>query len=170
MGAGYIQRTESTDYGIDRVEIYADMLAESTREVFETMVLLPLAVLPIQESRPVQLIKSVSALLGLSGGLRGMLAIHCPEAVAFAICEGMLGEAPEVVDEEVKDTIGEIANMVAGGLKTRLLENECEIELAVPSLIAGNRYAVSLLSRAERLLLPLKTDAGTLLLEFKYAR
>ena len=86
MGAGYIQRTESTDYGIDRVEIYADMLAESTREVFETMVLLPLAVLPIQESRPVQLIKSVSALLGLSGGLRGMLAIHCPEAVAFAIC------------------------------------------------------------------------------------
>ncbi|ORJ63541.1 hypothetical protein B5V00_01350 [Geothermobacter hydrogeniphilus] len=154
---------------VSTVESYSGMLAEATTEVFATMVMMKVETLGLRSARPDRLIDSVSAVLGISGGLRGVLAVHCPEQVAREICGGMLGETPVEVDAEVKDTIGEMVNMIAGGLKTRLLQQQCEIELAVPSVIAGSCYEVNLLSRAERLLLPFETAAGTFLLEFKYA-
>jgi len=145
------------------------ILAETTREVFELMVMMQVNALPQRSHRPLRFHQSVSAVLGLSGGLRGMLAVHCPASLACAVCGSMLGETPSEVDADVRDTVGEIANMLAGGLKARLQDLGRRIELAVPSVIAGQSYEVNLLSRAEMILLPFVTAEGEFLLEFKYA-
>lgn len=151
------------------VELYCEVLTTATLDVFESMVMMPIRSMPPRSSRPTSLTESVSAVLGLSGGLRGMLAVHCPNKVATEICGKLLGKIPGDVDEDTRDSIGEIANMVAGGVKKGLLDQQYEIELAVPSIIVGRSYEINLLSRAERILLPFGTGAGEFLLEFKYA-
>jgi chemotaxis protein CheX len=145
-------------------------VVQATTEVFDTMVLMDISAGRPLTERTEKFIQSISGIVGLSGQRRGMLAVHCPVPVALGIARALLGEECEDVNEDVKDAIGEIVNMVAGGVKTLLQEAGEILELAVPSIIAGQSYAVNLLSQADWLMVPFETQLGQFLVEFKLAR
>lgn len=69
------------------------------------------------------------------------IAVAAPAAVAAQLSAALLGmepeEAEELSDGDIADGIGELVNMVAGGVKTRLSERDGGIQLGLPFVVEG---------------------------------
>lgn len=111
---------------------------------------------------------TVSGMIGLSGDTQGILNIHCPYGTAKMITGNLLGLEVENVDEDVRDAIGEITNMVAGGLKVCLATEGVKIDLSVPTTIAGDSFTINRISKAEWIIIPFKSADERILVDFQY--
>jgi chemotaxis protein CheX len=149
------------------MDIGQDIIAATT-DVFSTMLGMDLVVGEVVDGAGGEVESNITAMLGLGGDIRGMLAVHCPAAVAMAITSGFLGMDVEELDEDVKDAIGEIANMVAGNLKIAFAGHDLKIELAIPTSIVGQSYRVGGMLGARRAAVPFAMEQGQFLVELKY--
>lgn len=85
----------------------------------------------------------LTAIIGLSGAVRGVVTAVLPAATAMAIVSAMLGETYTEVSADVVDGVAELANLVAGGAKSQLVESDAApIQLGLPSVVTGSRFAV----------------------------
>lgn len=142
-------------------------IIDATQEVFDTMLMLPITSGMALADKVYKFNASVSGMLGFSGDIQGMLTIHCPQNVAFMITEQLLGMSVDSVDEDVKDTIGEMANMVLGGIKDTFLNQGIDISLAIPTVMAGRSYQVKGVDYASWTTVPFYLDDGEFLVELK---
>lgn len=140
----------------------------ATTDIFSTMLMMDLGVGNPVEGKGGEVASNITAMLGLGGDIRGMLSVHCPEAVAVAITSGFLGMDVDGLNEDVKDAIGEIANMIAGNLKIAFAGYDLKIELAIPTSIIGESYRVGGMVGARRVAVPFTMDNGQFLVELKY--
>jgi len=148
---------------------FAKKIINSTEEIFNTMVFIPISAGdPLSEEKEV-LDCHVSAMIGLSGDFTSMLSIHCPGRVGMAITGEMLGMEVEDVDDDVKDTLGEISNMVAGGLKDAFATENVNLELAIPTTVTGKSYTVSSPTKSNRVIIPFDLEQGRFFVEIKYS-
>lgn len=85
-------------------------------------------------------IETVTAVVGFGGILTGACVLRCGARAACAIAGGMTGGHFDVVDDIVKDAVGEISNMVAGTWKGRVPELAAHCDLSVPAVITGRDY------------------------------
>jgi chemotaxis protein CheX len=138
------------------------------RDVFSTMLMVDLESEEAVINQRLPLQSNLSAMIGLGGGIRGVLAVHCPAAVAKAITSTFLGMEVNELDEDVKDAIGEIANMVAGNLKVSFAEEGVHIELAIPTSVVGESFNVCGAARAQRVIVPLKMSGDPFWIELMY--
>jgi len=143
-------------------------IVSATTDVFNTMIMLEARPGPPLSEKRTVFGNSISALLGLSGVLQGMLCIHCPEQGAKVITANLLGMDIEDLNEDVNDAMGELANMIAGGLKTRLTSNGEALELSIPTAIAGASYTVNSMSAAASITVPFAVEDWTFLVELRY--
>ncbi len=143
-------------------------ITEATLEVFATMIFIEITPGAPLTGRDDTIDSNLTSMIGLAGDLRGVLAVHCPEEAAKGITGAMLGMDLDEIDEDVKDAIGEIANMVAGGLKTALLSEGTEIELAIPTTAVGKSIRTSGFTGASRFIIPFTTPAGDFGIELRY--
>jgi chemotaxis protein CheX len=147
---------------------FAKKITASTEEIFNTMIFMAISPgNPLAEEKQV-LGCHISAMIGLTGDFSAMLGIHCPEPVGLAIAGAMLGIELDEIDADVKDALGEITNMVAGGLKERFREEDMSLELAIPTAIAGKSYTISSPTRSNRIVIPFAVDQGQFFVEIKY--
>jgi len=142
-------------------------IIDATQSVFDTMLMLTVTPGETLADKVYHFNDSISGMLGFSGDVQGMLTIHCPQAVAFDITGQLLGIEVESMDEDVKDTIGEMANMILGGIKDAFLERGIDISLAIPTVMAGRSYRVKTVDYASWITVPFHLDGGELLVELK---
>lgn len=147
---------------------FAKIIEETTDEIFNCMIFIDIAAQPPLESGKQALGCHVSAMIGLTGGLSAMLGIHCPSAVGLAVAGAMLGMEPEEINADVKDALGEIANMMAGGIKERLSSENIDLELAIPTAITGQAYVISAPKGSQRVVVPFTMKQGQFFVEIKY--
>ncbi|PLX93864.1 MAG: chemotaxis protein CheX [Desulfuromonas sp.] len=143
------------------------MTIDSTQEVFETMIMLevtPQPPLPVLVSN---FTDSVSGMVGLAGGCKGLIAIHAPDDVAMDITGRFLGMVVEEINEDVTDAFGELANMLAGNVKMVLDESGKDITLSVPSYVYGADYHVECTAEAYWVMIPFESDAGEFLVQLQ---
>lgn len=147
---------------------FAKKIAETTEEIFNTMIFMDIsAEEPLMQGK--QAIGChISSMIGLSGGFSAMLNIHCPEAIGLGIAGAMLGMELEDVDADVKDALGEIANMVAGGLKERFAAENIDLALAIPTTVSGKSYTIASPTKSNRVIIPFSIEAGQFFVEIKY--
>jgi chemotaxis protein CheX len=143
-------------------------LIDATLEVFASMIFIDIVAGSSSTEPASDIEPNLSSLIGLAGDLKGILAIHCPAGVAMGITGAMLGMEVEDLSEDVKDAIGEIANMVAGGLKVALASDGKKIELAIPSTVIGKGIRTSGLSRASRVFIPFSSPIGQFGVELRF--
>jgi chemotaxis protein CheX len=153
---------EQTDFQIDQEIISA------TKDVFSTMVMMEL-----ENSSPIigkggEITSNISSMLGLGGGIKGVLAIHCPAHVAKGITGAFLGMEVEELGDDVKDAIGEITNMVAGNLKVFFAKTGIDVKLAIPTSVIGESYHTSGSFGATRIVVPFTNENGPFWIELKY--
>lgn len=143
-------------------------IVEGTNEIFSTMLMVELEEgTPVYENKAV-FTSNLTSMIGLGGGIKGMLAVHCPEIVAKNITSAFLGMEVEELDEDVKDAIGEIANMVAGALKTSFQKCDIDIQLAIPTVVIGSSFKTSGFSGAYCISVPFSMNGETFWIEMKY--
>src|SRR5258706_15759744 len=86
------------------------LIEVAAREVFELM-------LGCQLTRPTSaeaVRPDITAMVGLTGGLCGVLSVCCDEKTAVLMTSKMLGVPLDKIGPEVSDALGEVCNMVAG--------------------------------------------------------
>jgi len=143
-------------------------IVDATREVFSAMLMMDIAGEDVSANNRELIRSNMTSMIGLGGGVRGMLAVHCPEAVARAITGTLLGMEIEKLDEDVKDAIGEVANMVAGHLKIAYGACGIPVELAIPTSIIGESFRLSGMAGATRHYVAFHLDSGPFWVELAY--
>jgi len=100
----------------------------------------------------------LTAAVYLTGEWVGAACVHVEpkQACAFAGC--FLGmPSPEAVSDDVRDVMGELANMIAGNLKCMLAPG---LRVSVPSVTDGGAYSLRVCRTREVVTAGFDTDAG----------
>lgn len=113
---------------------------ESTKSFF-AMMLNADAELVLDNQCSEKVLYDISGIISFSGAVQGTAVISLDKEVAFAITETLLGARPDSVNEEVRDMVGELANMIGGNAKERL--SNSEITLGLPTVVTGKGHEVS---------------------------
>ena len=142
-------------------------LVDATLEVFASMIPIDITPEPTKGAAPA-VESDVSSLIGLAGDLKGVLAVQCSAPVAYNITSAMLGMEVATMDEDVKDALGEVANMVAGGLKSRWAEKGKKIELSIASTCIGKSIRTGSLAGATRTAVTFATPSSRFRIELRY--
>ncbi len=105
----------------------------------------------------------VTALIGVTGNLRGLALYSMEESTAIAFFSAMLGEAATEFDDLARSAIGELGNMITGK-STRLLEQAgYSCDLTPPSIIEGKGTIITAVG-LPKLVVPLLTEHGEFIL------
>ncbi len=108
----------------------------------------------------------VSGLIGMVGPqTRGSFSITFDKSLALEIMRRMLGEAPNGINEEVTDMVGEITNMVTGGAKRMLAEKGYDFDMATPVVVSGPSHTISHKADSTKLLMPFESEYGRATIE-----
>ncbi|HEY5672096.1 MAG TPA: chemotaxis protein CheX [Malonomonas sp.] len=146
---------------------YAQHLITATQEIFSSMIMLDVAAgEPFKRSKET-LKNSVSGIIGLTGTSKALLSIHLPNTMAIDVTTAFLGMEVQEVDEDVRDAIGELANMLGGNLKTALDPAGSNVQLSMPSVVYGEEYAIDSLADAITVTVPFDLDGKTFLVELQ---
>lgn len=143
-------------------------ITSTTQEIFSTMILLDIEEIDADEYLNNMPEVNLSSMLGFGGDIKGALELHFPGAVAIGITSQFLGMNVTQLDEDVKDAMGELANMIAGGLKTFFSERDIKAELAIPTTVTGKAYGTRSIPGAERLQVCFACSVGMFLADMKY--
>ena len=111
----------------------------------------------------------VSGLIGMvSPQAKGSLSITFEGDLALATMKKMVGEAPDEVNEEIIDLVGEITNMVTGGAKRMLSEKGIEFDMATPIVVSGANHSIHHKAKGPIVIIPLKNELGRAYIEFSF--
>jgi chemotaxis protein CheX len=131
-----------------------DVMLEGAKEVFASMVCMPLE--KAAEPGASDNEQAFLATITFTGDLEGCFGITCNQDCVQAITASMLCMEPgsQLSDQEIIDAIGEIANMVMGGIKTRVQHEITNIEISIPSVIFGRQLQTRLGDTMSRIVVP----------------
>ena len=125
---------------------YDDVVEEivsSTNEVFSTMIPMEIKSDGSFYQKEDMISTDVISLVSFTGEHSGILAVFCSKEIALKITSGMLGIEATEIDQDTKDAMGEVTNMIAGTLKNKIFEKFGAMHLSVPIVIAGGDLTIS---------------------------
>jgi flagellar motor switch protein FliN len=119
----------------------------SVIELFDTM--LSMEITPVEEEpeTPDDDRVCLVGFVSLAGKVNGSVNIRVSQAMAREMAAGMLGMEIEEIesDEEVKDVLREVCNIVAGGLKSNFCDAGLACQISTPSITTGNNFQIQTL-------------------------
>lgn len=148
------------------MEIREQIIA-TTVEIFTSMVMMEISPSSDPEKGYKVLENTITGVIGLAGMHKGVLAIHVPHQVAFAITGNFLGIELDEITEDVEDAIGELANMLGGNVKSILSEKGRDIDLSLPSTVSGKEYGFHTIKGAEKTVIAFDCPKGTFFVELQ---
>jgi chemotaxis protein CheX len=145
-----------------QVELVNPFLAATT-DVFRTMLKCEISrgQLAVKQNHTPEY--EVSGLIGLTGKCQGMVVVSLGRETAIKAAAIMLGERPDGLNAQVVDTVGEIANMIAGAAKSQL--SQYQLSIGLPSVICGKNHSINFPSDSTPILLPFDSPIGPICIE-----
>jgi len=135
---------------------YINTFIEATEELFATM-------LTIKVAREKPYLKNdqvgthyISGIIGMAGEASGSVVLSFPEQLSIDIVSDFLGEKLDSVDQNVKDGIGELANIVAGGAKKRLSDKNYAFKISIPTVVVGEKHQIARPKNVPCIVVPFK--------------
>jgi len=119
------------------LSIYREDMARIVVSVFQTMLHLDAA--PAKSTwTPAP--DGLTAAIYFAGAWKGAVLLECTRPQAFEFTHRLMSiETPTTVNDDVRDALGELANMLAGNLKSVLPHG---IDLSMPSVVGGTDYSL----------------------------
>jgi chemotaxis protein CheX len=105
-------------------------------------------------------IMGVAALVGLAGDVEGRVLFDMTKATALSVAGAMNGEEFTALDEMVKATITELANMITAQAVTKLHDLGFKFDLTPPALFSGENMEISNTLEVEALIVPMELGPG----------
>ncbi len=111
----------------------------------------------------------ISGLLEISGDLSGSAAISFSEKSILGIVSAMFGEDMIEINDEITDAVGEISNMVAGHVTTKIAEMDKKVKVKFQEVKIGRGSLIEHIEGAKHVLaLPFSTTKGKMVIEVSY--
>lgn len=86
----------------------------------------------------------VTGLIGVHGKVSGFVTVGMSERFALKAVSGLLQDEYSALSAQVVDGIGEITNLIVGGIKSSLASTPWAFPyITVPSVIVGSGYQIS---------------------------
>lgn len=120
-------------------------IGQITENVFQTMMGIEVRLADSPFPRVGELI---TAVVSLAGSWKGAVLVECGLEAAFLLTSRMLGvELPTSLNDDVRDALGELANMVGGNLKAVLPGG---VGLSLPTVVWGQNYRMQICRAGKR--------------------
>jgi chemotaxis protein CheX len=121
------------------IEKHGENLGRIAHEIFESM--LGIEIQPVELAwQPAK--DRLTGAVYLAGAWRGAVLIECDHGQACDFTHRLMSvPLPEEVDDDVRDTMGELANMLGGNMKSVLPHG---VALSMPSVVEGSDYSLRL--------------------------
>ncbi|OHB68693.1 MAG: hypothetical protein A2W17_11335 [Planctomycetes bacterium RBG_16_41_13] len=144
--------TDKADEPIDLNAIAGNIssdIREATTSLFETMIMMDMKFKEYALVDETKIKSDVVCMISFTGEYHGIVSLFCSKELALQIASNMLMEEQTTLSTEVKDAVGEVLNMIAGGVKTKIAEKYGEMYLSIPLVIAGEDISVSVTETQE---------------------
>lgn len=108
----------------------------------------------------------ITGIVGLTGDMHGSLAVSFSEDAILQIVSNMFGEACKEMNDDVRDAVGEITNMICGDARRILAEQGYHFQGAIPTVIDGKNHRICHAFPGPVLVIPCTVgEAGVFFLE-----
>ena len=147
------------------LELYVKPFVNSTLETFKSFIGFELvAGHPHFLGRITDSEYDISAVIGLSGDVRGAVVISMNKDFATKIVDALVGPKYTDMEDDITDAIGEIVNIIAGNIKQYVQGGE-KIAISLPTVIKGKAHSFSWPGKNSRILcIPFKHGDNSLYL------
>jgi chemotaxis protein CheX len=116
-------------------EVSVEMLSEIVKSVFLTMMDLELSNSETQWHPGGD---RLTSFVQLTGEWNGAVLLECSRNQACDFAGRILAmDTPEAVDDDVRDVLGELANMIGGNMKCGMTQG---VRLSMPTVLDGSAY------------------------------
>lgn len=112
---------------------------DSVDELVTTMLFAPIN--PVATAADSAIVEAdISAIVALGGDIKGGVRLGSPGETATALASALMCEELDELNADVEDAFGELANMITGGIQSRLASELGEINLSPPFVITGKNH------------------------------
>jgi len=112
----------------------------------------------------------ISGIIGLTGATKGVVIISLSKAAALKIVGGMLGETLTELNDDIKDAVGEITNMISGDARRALSEKGHNFEAGLPSVISGKNHEIESITSGPTVAIPFTVDGAQFVVETSFEK
>ena len=107
----------------------------------------------------------VSGIIGLTGAARGSLVLSFSEKCIMKIVNNMLGEKFTEINDDIKDAVGEITNMISGDARKRLEAVGFIITAAIPTVVSGKNHEIKHVIGGPSVIIPFEINEGNFVVD-----
>lgn len=143
------------------VEVMVGSLVDVTRDIFSTMVDRAVEFGEPTYTGP-QPTANVVATVGFAGTLSGYISLCVSKEAALEIAQALLGSSAEEAHEHVRDAAGEMANMIAGSVRTNMTDRGEQLGISTPIVTIGTDFATAALRDVSQAVVPFRMGAHSL--------
>lgn len=109
----------------------------------------------------------ITAVIQLSGKIRGSICLSLPRRTAFALVYRMVDVQETEVTDLVCDTVAEFANVIAGSAKDSL--SELGLELGLPNVVRGSDCQIWYPATATPMCANFNSEIGPMMVSFGFS-
>lgn len=110
----------------------------------------------------------ISAIIGITGAAQGSMALTFSESCITAIVTNLFGSPVTEIDNEVKDAVGELTNMICGDARRRLAEKGIGLQAGIPKIVFGKNHSITHIRGGPKLAIPFETSNGAFVVEVAF--
>lgn len=148
-------------------EFIEQTVFSAARDVFSTMLGMEAVRIPeLCETNRSDDRERVVALIGIAGNYIGTGMIGCSPKLACQAAGTMMMAEYAAVDVEVLDTLGEIANMIFGNVKSELEGKVGELGLSIPTVVFGRNFSTRSTGQQDWVNVPMRAGEEEIELRF----
>ncbi len=139
----------------------------STKNVLKTMAHTDVVPQKPSVKNHTKAIGDITGIVGMaSDKLSGSMILSFSKSCILHILAKMFNEpVKDAIDNEVVDAVGELTNMICGGVKAELSKKDHNFNIATPTMIKGKGVEISYQNSAPTIVIPFKTDNGDFVIE-----
>jgi chemotaxis protein CheX len=110
--------------------------------------------------------KDITGMIGIAGEYKGAINVYFPEPVALKCVSAMMGMDVTAIDDDTRDAVGEITNMIVGGAKNYLYEKSIKCDISTPIVVVGQDYRVYAAAGTDKTVIPFESAYGAFYVDF----
>jgi len=110
----------------------------------------------------------VSGIIGITGAAQGSMSISFESPCICSVVTNLFGIAIDQINDEVKDAVGEMTNMICGDARRRLEGAGISLQAGTPTVVAGKNHSITHIHTGPCLAVPFDTEKGKFVLEVAF--
>ena len=110
----------------------------------------------------------VTGIIGITGDAQGSMSISFSESCIGAVVANLFGASVNGINDEVKDAVGEITNMICGDARRRLAAQDISLTAGTPTVVTGKDHSITHIYNGQCLAIPFDTPNGNFLIEVAF--